>query len=132
MCTLCEETVTTIWQNLANRQTFRTPDSTKGKGFRITDLGNNSIYITPQKIEISRESFEKTIHYLKTNKHYANNPCEIRSNNDSSIAGPLCRSSREFNHNVRCINYILPILKAHGIVEINGNSPNKAWLLQAD
>jgi hypothetical protein len=132
MCNLCEDIVNAIWQNIATGQTFRTPDSTRSKTYRISGLEDNHIYITPQKIEISRESFEKAIHYLKTNEHYANNPCEIRSNNDSSIAGPLCRASRGFNHNVRCINYVLPILKAHGIVEINGSSANKTWVLQVD
>lgn len=129
MCNLCVEIVNRIWNNLIVGQMFRTPDLYIGKNYQITAIENNKISIAPQNIKIARESFEKAIHYLKTNEHYVNNPCEIRSNNDRYKAGPLCIASRDANQNVRCINYIVPILQAHRIVEIDSNRPNKTWLI---
>jgi len=128
MCNICEQQIEDMWGLLTIGQDFRTPDLQRGNNFHISNVEDTGITIMPQNISISRDAFKKAIHYLRSHEHYADNPCEIRSNNDSNLSGPLCKESREVNKNVRCINYILPILKKYGIVEIDGRRPNKTWL----
>ena len=129
MCNDCERKIDEVWRELRSGQTFRTPDFLRGVNFFLNHINNDYWIINPQNIQISKEAFINTFHYLKSNDHYENNPCEIRSSNNPENAGPLCRTARRVNNNVRCINYILPILAEYEIVGINSNRPNKTWLL---
>lgn len=130
MCNICEQQIEDVWSFMAIGQNFRTPDLQRGNNFHIANVEDNRIAIMPQNVSIYRDAFKRAIHYLRAHEYYADNPCEIRSNNDSNLSGPLCKESREGNENVRCINYILPILRTCGIVEIDGRRPNKTWLLE--
>lgn len=129
MCQLCEKIVSDLWKKLQVGQQFRTPDLYKGKDFIIEEKSNNQIKIQPQNVGISRAAFCAAIHYLRQNNHYMNSPCEIRSSNNTHLAGPLCRAAREQNSNIRCINYILPILQKKVIAGVNPVRPNSTWLL---
>ena len=129
MCQICENRVNGVWESLKVGQSFRTPDLYKGANFSIKEKFSNKIKISPQNVSISKKSFSSTIHFLLENKHSFNNPCEVRSSNDRSSAGPLCIVSRDQNSNVRCINYILPILQENRLVGIDQGRPNKTWLL---
>jgi len=95
----------------------------------ITQLNANQIEISPQNITVSRAALAEAVHYLRAHNHYAQNPCQIRSNNTPRLSGPLCSASRGVNANVRCINYILPLLSAADVVGISGQRPNTTWLL---
>mgnify|MGYP007100547626 CR=1 FL=1 len=131
MCKTCEDTINKIWQNIAQGQTYRMPDLNRGATFRVIDVNKEWIKIstqTAQNILKLKNAFISTIHYLKENKHYKYNSCEIRSSNDRNLSGPLCQTSRDNNYNVCCINYILPILFCNNIVGIDGNRLNKPWL----
>jgi hypothetical protein len=130
MCQICEKIINEVWQKISVGQRFKTPDLYKGADFTIQTKNKSSISIVPQKISISRAAFLNTIHYLRTENHDINSPCEIRSSNDRKNAGPLCVTARDENNNVRCINYILPILQKNIIVGINPVRPNKTWLLK--
>jgi hypothetical protein len=130
MCNICEQKIEDVWTQIAIGQEFRTPDLLIGKYFQISNVEVNRIIIIPQNLSISRKAFERAIHYLRSHNHSIDNPCEIRSNNDSNLAGPLCIESRNINNNVRCINYILPILKTYGVVGIDGGRPNKTWVIK--
>jgi hypothetical protein len=104
----------------------------RGANFSISNINNDSLEITTRNgsiVEISKNAFVDVVHYLNNNNHNQNNQCQIKSSNNPEIAGPLCRISRQYNNNVRCINYILPILAEYGIVGIGPNRPNKTWLL---
>ena len=90
---------------------YWTPDLYKGKEFCIEEKTNQKIKIKPPNISITKESFLATLHYLIQNEYHFKNQCEIRSSNSRKSAGPLCIASRDKNSNVRCINYILPILQ---------------------
>lgn len=129
MCNLCVDVVNGVWGNFPVGRNFRTPDASRGKDFEIAHVEDDRIIIAPQNIIIYREAFVRAIHYLRVHNHDINNPCEVRSNNDYNLAGPLCRASREANQNVRCINYVLPILSILGIVGIDENRPNTTWLI---
>ncbi|MFH0974850.1 MAG: hypothetical protein V1874_03610 [Spirochaetota bacterium] len=129
MCEHCQNIIEKVWSKLEEGRQFRTPDLYKGKNFFIKEKYNQKITITPQNISITKESFSSTLHYLFQNDHYFKNQCEIRSSNSEKAAGPLCLVSRDKNSNVRCINYILPILQNYQIVDIYQKRPNKTWLV---
>ncbi|MFC1817144.1 hypothetical protein ACFL0M_14685 [Thermodesulfobacteriota bacterium] len=117
-----------VWAKLKKGNTFRTPDNLRGTNFSIALIQADRILIDPQKIFIHRKAFIAALDYLFSNKNNVINKCEIKSNNDSEKAGPLCRASRKENHNIRCINYIIPILKANKLIDYSSDRPNKVWL----
>ena len=132
MCMSCNIDVDHVWLQLLPGQKFKTPDNKKGSPFDVQSVDSGIIKIRTKRrtvVTISRQAFENALHHLRINSHYKDNPCEIRSNNDRELAGPLCVASRDVNRNVRCINYILPVLASHGIVEMDGKQPNKTWLV---
>ena len=132
MCMSCRIDIDDVWLNLSPGQAFKTPDNMKGSHFSVQSTGSEIIMIRTKRggeVPISRQAFENTLHYLRSHNHYLDNPCEIRSNNDRELAGPLCVVSRDGNGNIRCINYILPILESFGIVVTDGKRPNKTWLV---
>lgn len=129
MCQSCTIHIDGVWQHINPYQPFRTPDNLHNAAYEISVKGDDKIHISPQNINIKREAFIKTLHYLRKNHNYSSNPCEIRSNNNPDLAGPLCIASRAANNNVRCINYILPILKSLNIVGLEGSRPNTTWLV---
>ena len=128
MCEICEERVENMWPELRNIGRYRTPDQQRGQSFEITNLAADHININRNNMAISQLSFIRVLHYLLENHGNENEPCEIRSNNDEGLAGPLCRIARQEN-NVRCINYIIGILCRHDLVGVDGNRPNKTWLV---
>jgi len=129
MCEHCDKRIKKIWPKLPIDKRYRTPDLYKGKDFYIDEKSNQRIKIVPQNISITKSSFLAALHYLFKNQHHFKNPCEIRSSNSRAESGPLCIASRDKNANVRCINYILPILQNFQIVGIDPVRPNKTWLL---
>lgn len=132
MCMSCKIDIDDVWLNLSPGQGFKTPDNMKGSNFTVQSKDSEIIKIRTKRgtaVPISRQAFENTLHHLRIHNHYLDNPCEIRSNNDRELAGPLCVASRDGNRNVRCINYILPILESFGIVVTDGKRPNKTWLV---
>lgn len=130
MCQLCERIVSAAWQEIAEGQRYRTPDLYKGADFTIQTKETNNIKIAPQNISITKGALIKTIHYLRSNNHDIDKPCEIRSSNNRTTAGPLCIAARDKNNNIRCINYILPILQKNVVVGIDPVRPNTTWLLK--
>jgi len=129
MCEICQETIDRIWPDLKLGRRYKTPDLYKGKDFYVEERSGQRIKISPQNIYITKESFLAALHYLVQNEHNFGNQCEIRSSNSRREAGPLCIASRDKNSNVRCINYILPILQNSQIVGIDPVRPNKTWLI---
>ena len=129
MCEHCQKIMNKIWLKLKIGRRYRTPDLYKGKDFCIEEKSSISIKIKPQNISITKKSFLAVLHYLIQNEHHFKNQCEIRSSNSRKAAGPLCLASRDKNSNVRCINYILPILQNFQIVGIDPVRPNKTWLI---
>lgn len=129
MCGHCDRTINEIWPKLETGKRYRTPDLYKGKDFYIQEKTTQALKIVPQNISVSKEAFLSALHYLIQNEHNFGNQCEIRSSNSRKTAGPLCLAARDKNSNVRCINYILPILQGFQIVGIDPIPPNKTWLI---
>lgn len=130
MCDFCIKTTDAVWRSITVGQRYRTPDLYKGKDFSIEQKGHERLKISPQAVSVSKSAIEATIHYLRSHQHDMDSPCEIRSSNDKTTAGPLCCIAREENDGVRCINYILPILQKNAIAGINPVRPNSTWLLK--
>jgi hypothetical protein len=128
MLNLPKEAVDLIWRSFKQGDTYTTPDKLKGVPFTISLIEHDRIHILPQNLSIQRNAFVATVEYLQQNEHTPGKRCEIRSNNDRIKAGPLCQASRKENGNIRCINYIVPILKKFGVVDCDGNQPNTVWL----
>lgn len=130
---MCNENLLdNLWNQLNAHAAYNTPDNIRQTEFTIQAINQNpdSITISPQNITISKQAFLAALSHLTGNHHTQGNPCQIRSSNTPKKAGPLCQAARKVNNNVRCINYILPILAAAGIVGINGKRPNTTWLMQ--
>jgi hypothetical protein len=130
MANLPNETVNRIWRSFKQGDIYTTPDRLKGVAFTISLIEHDRIHILPQNLIIHRNAFVATIEYLQQNNHTSGKRCEIRSNNDRIKAGPLCQASRKENYNIRCINYIVPILNKFGVVDCDGNRPNTVWLME--
>lgn len=130
MCQSCEDVVQDIWRQLEVGQVLRTPDIARGREFEVVEVRPRSISIASQGIEITRAAFVEAIHYLKSFQHEAGNPCAVGSSNIPVDSGPLCSVTRAVNNNVRCINYILPVLEAQGAVAIDHSRPNSTWFLR--
>jgi hypothetical protein len=128
MCSSCDVQIDGVWTHLAVGQSYTTPDAIAGVPFTISRLAANSIQISPQGVTVTREAFSDALHYLRANRHDQHNPCEIRSSDDPVLAGSLCSAARSRNANVRCINYVLPVLAALSIVGTGSARPNTAWV----
>ena len=129
MCDHCDRIISEIWPKLETGKRYRTPDLNKGKDFYIEEKTTQGLKIVPQNISVTKQAFLSALHYLIQNEHIFRNQCEIRSSNSRRTAGPLCLTARDKNSNVRCINYILPILQGFQIVGIDPVAPNKTWLI---
>jgi hypothetical protein len=129
MCLVCEGRVQDFWGQMAVGQSFMTPDRIQGVPFEISQVGPASIRIAPQDITISRAAFDTTLTYLFHNGHGMDNPCLVGSSNSPAGSGALCASARGLNGNVRCINYILPIMQGWGVVGIHGGRNNSTWII---
>jgi hypothetical protein len=117
------------WPSLEG-ETLSTPSGTSS--FKIVAIGESSITIKTNQgtpIVIRKNAFLQAIKYLVINGHFdSKKHCEIRSNKDYKLAGPLCQFVREPNETMT-ITYILPILKFFGFVELaNVNGLNSTWL----
>ena len=126
------EAINAKFSDLKIETRLRTPDIASDKWFSITEIDLDKIKITLNSgspFNISKESFYKVMLYLIQNNHNYENSITINSDNNHQLAGPLCIAARKDNNNIRCINYILPILKEFGFVEILGTRPNTCWYL---
>lgn len=105
----------------AERSTFNVVE-TNQDGLTIRTSGGSPVPVT-------KDAFESALAYLLSHAHFDHTrPCEIRSNKDYEMAGPLCRSTRE-PKGTMTITYILPILEAMGLVGIDPSIPSSTWPL---
>jgi hypothetical protein len=130
MCKIIYEAVERELNGIGVGLQLRTPDNIKGSPFSIQAVHHPSITITLKSgnlLPIQYDAFFAAMLYLVRNGHSIQSPLPIESNNDPALAGPLCLISRQQNDNVRCINYIIPILANFGYVGFAGQRPNMCW-----
>lgn len=125
---VAELVVESVWSKIDPEGNYKTPSG--GSDFSIASISEGFVIIqsTKSQVKLPRQSFVDSLCYLLEHNHIESNPCEIRSNNDSTKAGPLCLAARRENSNTRCITYILPILEHEGVVGISGTGLNSTWL----
>lgn len=115
---------------LAINQAFTTPDISVGAQFRINKITQAEVRITLRSgniLTINRQAFFEANNFLQANNHDITNPVELGSSNSIIYAGPLCLATRAANNNIRCINYIIPILQFLEAAGFSGNRPNTCW-----
>jgi hypothetical protein len=111
---------------------FNTPDNIRSVSFSIAGIDPGSISIilnSGNPLTVTRQAFFAANDFLINNNHNSNNPALIGSSNEDDESGPLCLATKEKNSNVRCINYIVPILTQIGAVGFSGNNPNTCWYM---
>lgn len=119
-------------------QVFKTPDNARGVPFTVYKSNDGSVWIKTGKknnlsLRINKKAFFAALLYLKANQHGSDNKCEIASNTNPELAGPLCLATRKANTEdgslgLRVITYIAPMLAATDLISLNGERPNKVWL----
>lgn len=120
------------WNTVPNGTSLDTPSDRSS--FSLEMFTDDVVRIRTSRgtpMEIRREAFETSLHYLMENGHSRSHPCEIRSNMVYAESGPLCRVARDANQpasgGTMVITYVLPILKEMGLVEISEQIPNTTW-----
>ena len=132
MCQVIQDALSVKLQSLQVGLQLRTPDNAVGAQFSIAQVGPTTITInlaSGNTLSIISGAFTAAMHYLIRNGHDLANAIDIRSNNNPNLCGPLCHITRIKNNNVRCINYILPILQHFGYVGISGKKLNSCWYI---
>jgi hypothetical protein len=132
MCTIIEEAISSKLQGLLVGLNLRTPDNAVGVPFSV--IANNVDNVEVQlnsgnSMNICHSALFTTMLFLIRNGHDLLHPVNIESNDNPVLSGPLCTASRLQNNNIRCINYVLPILSHFGYVGISGTRPNSCWYI---
>jgi hypothetical protein len=121
-----------FWERIAQGKVFMTPDKGRAAAFTVTDRCQDRLRVRSQRgnsVSIGRQAFAAVLRHLAAGGHDAEHPCPIGSNQDRP--GTLGFSAKQANgHQAMVITYILPILQDAGLVAIDGNRPNRTWLLQ--
>jgi hypothetical protein len=109
---------------------YVTPDNARGVPFSIDAVTADQIRITlnsGNSLVISRLAFFAANDFLHNNSHDVNHPALIGSSNEAEESGLLCAATRAMNNGIRCINYIVPILRQFGVIGFSGIKPNTCW-----
>lgn len=125
--------ILTALDGLAENAEYFTPDKARCARFTVAEVTEDAVIITSARgarVRIAKVAFLVAYQYLKDHRHTERRPCEINSHNNSAQSGPLCLAARSVNRNVRCINYIIPMLASVGVVGFSGDRPNTCWYIE--
>jgi hypothetical protein len=131
MTQLVVQTISRAWSRMGQLGRLRTPS--QRCEYIVEDFADDRVIVlvAAKRHVLLRSAFEAALNYLHQNGHGIENPCLIKSNNDPALSGPLCLASRVTltgAYGPRNINYVVPILKALGLVDIRTSTPNSVWL----
>ena len=120
-----------FWEGIAQDIPLRTPDKGRTASFTVTRRNATGLEVRTNKgntVRIRREAFCAVLRHLARDHHGLERPCVVASSYD--VPGFLGFAAKQANDNAAVvITYILPILQDAGIVGIDGNRPNRTWLL---
>lgn len=130
------KTVASLWPQMSGIGPLGTPS--RNTPFVLGQVSHDCVNVLTGKsgktrVMIPRRAFEAALGYLLQHRHHAGNPCVIAAADAPEKAGPLCQASRQLpsgKYGVRNITYVLPILQALGVVQINPQSPSSVWLVK--
>jgi hypothetical protein len=125
-------TIASVWPLISGMTVLNTPGGQRT--FNVVAVSANGVTVTPgsTSMVVPRSAFENAIQYLHDHNHDRRGPCVINAKTVPEEAGPLCRVSRlttTGSFGPRNITYVLPILQALGLVEIEPKSPARTWIL---
>lgn len=136
MDALINKALDAVWNEMCapNRQ-YRTPDNQVGAEFSVAESDANSVLIQTgggNPLRINKQAFFAALKYLDENQHGPKRRLRIDSDTNPEKAGPLCLETRRANNGgkdgPRVITYIAPMLTETGLVQVDGNRPNRVWL----
>ena len=110
----------------------KSPDNKVGVPFSISAVDPAHITInlnSGNQLQITTHTFSTAMFYLIRNDHNINHPINLESNDTPNLSGPLCLATRLANNNIRCINYIAPILAHFQFIGVSGARLNSCWYL---
>jgi len=120
-----------FWDGIAQDKPLKTPDKGRTASFTVIRRSDSSLEVRTHKgntVRIRREAFGAVLRHLAQEHHGAERPCIVASSQHRP--GFLGFAAKQANDNAAVvITYILPILQDAGLVEIDGNRPNRTWLL---
>ena len=122
---IAEAALNQCWAAFPHSQNLSSPSKTKD--FDVVKRDDTNMEITTEgqsSIVVPKEAFVKVLSHMITNGHVRDKPCEV--GNNYSAPGPLADAATV--NGKHTIHYILPILQAMRLVEINSNKPNTTWL----
>lgn len=122
-----------LWSQIQIGQSFWIVDDILNEEFWIVDIDDVTLEIRPQQaIKITKHAFVAVLDYLEAHHHYIDNSCEVKTGDAYEQSVPLSKVVQEANPYMEkcCLNYVLAILKALGMVEITGTRLNRVWLTE--
>jgi hypothetical protein len=134
MMQLAVQTVSSLWPRIGALGSLPTPSGFSAFAIANVTADHVELSVGTRNMVLSKAAFDSALIYLQLHGHYAVNPCAIKSNNDPKAAGPLCLATRVHlsgTYGPRNVTYVLPILQALGVVEINTKRPATVWLIGA-
>ncbi len=115
----------TILERIKVGQTMRTPDDKTGKPFTVAEIGPESVTVKTAKggkVRISLFTFDTAAKYLADMGCRGDRWLEVKDENFQMVLNME-------NDRVRAASYVLGILAAAGVIEIDGGRPNRARLV---
>lgn len=121
------EALNSRWNSIPTGTRLDTPSGISH--FTVTSIHPDEIWIHTRggtKMKLRRAAFAAALCHLQA----FDQPRLIGSNKDRRLAGDFCEVVRSANirGGTMVITYVLPILQRMGLVEINSDIPNTAWL----
>ena len=104
---------------------LRTPDRSAGKPFTIDSVDSEAVTIRTArggKVKISLFTFDSALKYLEDGGYRGNDWLETK---DEMFQAVLNME----NDRVRAASYVISILGATGLIEVDGGRPNKVRLV---
>jgi hypothetical protein len=103
---------------------LRTPDKSSGKPFQIADVDSEAISVRTAKggrVRVSLFTFDSAVKYLED--------MNVRGENWLPVKDEMFQSVLNMeNDRVRASSYVIAILGAADLIEIDGSRPNRVRL----
>jgi len=103
---------------------LRTPDKSSGKPFQIADVDSEAISVRTAKggrVRVSLFTFDSAVKYLED--------LNVRGENWLPVKDEMFQSVLNMeNDRVRASSYVIAILGAADLIEIDGSRPNRVRL----
>lgn len=113
-----------VVQRVRPGSTLRTPDRASGKPFTVEHVDAESVRVRTARggrVKISLFTFDSAIKFLEDLQCRGDNWLEVKDENFQAVLNME-------NDRVRASSYVLAILGAAGLVDLDGSRPNKVRL----